>query len=163
MSDPTLSPEIVASLREMPRPAAARSLLLGSVGPLDGAGFPSDVATLAYLLWVVFGRARVGMLSGRPSWEAAETFAARVRSASTRAAGLHHFGLELMRSLRVKPESLHEADQVWWRGECAMDADGGVWRRFKRRERIDEAVVAFGLLREWMWEVREDRKEQTNG
>lgn len=156
---PALSTEDLGALRPLAPPMQALHLLRGKAGPLAEAGvdFPSGTCEAAYLLWLVYRAATRpgGMLSGRPGYEAAETFASRVRSAAQRAGSLDGLAHELCRSLRVRPEKVLRGDDlVWWRQRIALDADGRVWRELRRRESLTEAITALGLLRDWMWELR---------
>lgn len=161
---PPLPADLVAELRTQPRPFAAAQLLASGRGPLGelDAAFHRDVADVAFFLWLVFGAARRprGMLSGRPTWEAAETMAARVRAAAPCAGSLAQFGDVLLRRLNLRPEGvLRGEDLVWWRALCATDKSAGIWRRVSTRERLSECVVAMGLLREWMWALRAEETD----
>jgi hypothetical protein len=157
-SDIPLDPALVAELRTYPRHHAAVQLLTAR-GPLVdiGSPFPRDVGDVAYLLWLLHGAARrpKGMLAGRPSWEAADTFAARVRAAAPCARDLAGFGDVLCKRLNLRPETVFRGpDLLWWRDLCATDAATGIWRNVRRPDRLNECVVAVGLLRDWMWILR---------
>ncbi len=150
-----LEPDDVAALRDLPRAFAARQLLTGARGPIGAAGFDATVADAAYFAFVAYGFARRGMLAGRPGYEATATLGSRIRTAGTRARSLESWGHELLRGLHLRANQLRADDLLWWRGTCALDAEGALWQRIRDRDHIQDVVSAAGILVSdgWLWDL----------
>lgn len=107
----------LAAIASAAPPTQAIMLLTGQAGPLEGAGFPRDVAVLAYLAWCGYRfAAKDGVLSRMKSYEARDAYANRIRSAWAEATDARSFARALisMRRTGADLEDLHPRDALWW-------------------------------------------------
>lgn len=151
MSDAlTLPDDLIAELAPLPRHVQAIRLLT-EVGPAvdAGAGFDGPTAGLAYLMFLAW--LRTPLRDGKPGYEGWQIVQRRARKART-APTLHDYGHALLRGLRAHMPDLSDEDAVWWRSFC--DAYGSEWRRLRRPEAIEDALVAAGLLRGWLFDLK---------
>ena len=127
------------------------ALLTGQVPPLDASSaFSADVAGAATFAQLARQQARrSGVLKGKPTWEAREVLAARVRSAANRSRGFRDWGHLLLTGLLVRPEQLRPDDLLWWRRFTgAPERD---WASVRTEEALGEVAYAAEIVGGWLW------------
>lgn len=151
--EPQLSAHDREILAPLARPAQARHLLEGRCGPLLALPFEPEIAATAYLVHLAYRRARApgNMLSGRPTYEAAETLLGRVLSVAVCVGSLREFGHTLFERLGMSISQLRPEDALWWRE--AQAAHGGQWRHLQERIVLTEVCTAARLLDDWFFEL----------
>lgn len=158
MSDVLLSPQDLAKLAPLPKPDRAQALLTGRVGPirdLGFGGFSPAQAGLAYLIWLARRRARArrGMLSNRPAYEADETLRARVFSAADCSGSVREFGRVLFERLNLSLAALPPRDLLWWGQFQEALKVSERWADLSDRTSLTEVLSAVSLLNELMHQV----------
>lgn len=156
MLDHTLITEDDArALAHLPTTARGEALLKGQAGPLGrivAGQYNAPSAAFAMLLCLAYRQSRAGgMLSGRPGYEARETFGHRARAAAARAQSLDEYAVDLFRDVGGQLAKLDADSAVWWRQAAAVYA--AEWPRLKRRERIEEALTGAALVDDWLYEI----------
>lgn len=151
MSDAlALSDDLVRELLPLARPVQAITLLCHRGPAVEaGAAFDGPTAGLAYLLWLAW--LRTPMRDGKPGYEGWQIVQRRAR-ASRSAPDLHAYAHAVLRRLGTHMPELSAEDALWWRQHAADYAHE--WPRLRRREGIEDALVAAGLLRGWMFELK---------
>lgn len=160
----TAKTELSAACKEyvanLPRPEQAR-LLLTTAGPLAAKGVQvgEPHAGLAYLLYLAWFYGRGGsLLKDRYPSDQLRIVGQKARTLalvpSPEAFGLRLFG-DAKTGLRVPMTCLSTEDVVWFR--VWASAVGKMWPDLRKPDVITECMQYAALLREWLYELRDDR------
>lgn len=163
-----LSPGAIAHLLPLSDWQRTSDLLSGRVpeGYLDASCLYSvEVARAAHLVWIAWRRGwTAGMLKGRPSFEALELLAHRVRSARSSAGSLEQWGAAVVEGVGARMSSLSGSEALWWRRTYAADSadeylGAGVWDAIRSPEGTDQVIEAAGFIIDWHRQVRNMERE----
>lgn len=164
----SLSSAHLATFSANPQRVAVVALLTDPAGPLGDCAARDDDAQAAYLLAVIYRRARYdGVLHGKQPYEAEALFAQRVRVTARSSRGPFEFGERLCRAVRLRWESLTEDDRLWWRGESVRLATGpdGMslttpWRKMIEPARLADILTSAMIAQEWIGQHKAGRSEE---
>jgi hypothetical protein len=150
-----LTEEHIANLRGRTPEDAARAIVTGQVGPLEGFGYPAETALVSWAIYRAYqlGRAR-GILKGRKAYEAKELLGHRARAAFRRAGGLVDFMPKLLELVGVKMDAMRPVQVAWWRREATLRVD--LWADMKTDMRVEDAIAGAGTLMDTMHLLRVD-------